>query len=148
LFERKGFSAEDFHALHPGGKLGQILLRVGNLMHVGEEVPLIGADEAMSHALLIMTAKTFGCVGVVNPGGELIGIVTDGDLRRHMGPDLLRARVDDVMTRGPLTIRANALAAEAVRVMNERSITSLFVVDHMKPAGIVRLHDCLKAGVA
>ncbi len=148
LFERKGFSAEDFHALHPGGKLGQILIRVGNLMHVGDEVPLIGTDDVMSHALLIMTAKTFGCVGVVDDGGDLVGIVTDGDLRRHMGPDLLRERVGDVMTKGPLTIRANALAAEAVRVMNERSITSLFVCDGMKPAGIVRLHDCLKAGVA
>jgi len=102
----------------------------------------------MSQALLIMTAKTFGCVGVIDTGGHLVGIVTDGDLRRHMGPDLLAERVGDVMTRGPLTIRANALAAEAVRVMNERSITSLFVVDGMKPAGIVRLHDCLKAGVA
>jgi arabinose-5-phosphate isomerase len=148
LYERKGLSAEDFHALHPGGKLGQILIRVGNLMHVGEEVPLIGIDGAMSQALLIMTAKTFGCVGVVGSNGELVGIVTDGDLRRHMGPNLLGERVGDVMTKGPLTIRANALAAEAVRVMNERSITSLFVVDGTKPAGIVRLHDCLKAGVA
>jgi arabinose-5-phosphate isomerase len=148
LFERKGFSAEDFHALHPGGKLGQILIRVGNLMHVGAEVPLIGTEDVMSHALLIMTAKTFGCVGVTDVSGDLVGIVTDGDLRRHMGPDLLTARVGDVMTKRPLTIRANALAAEAVRVMNERSITSLFVVDGMKPAGIVRLHDCLKAGVA
>jgi arabinose-5-phosphate isomerase len=148
LFERKGFSAEDFHALHPGGKLGQILLRVGNLMHVGAEVPLIGTEEAISQALLVMTAKTFGCVGVTDGSGDLVGIVTDGDLRRHMGPDLLRERVGDVMTKGPLTIRANALAAEAVRVMNERSITSLFVVEDSKPAGIVRLHDCLKAGVA
>ena len=148
LVERRGFSLEDFQELHPGGKLGQILVRVGNLMHVGDEVPLIGTEEAMSHALLIMTAKTFGCVGVVGTNGELVGIVTDGDLRRHMGPDLVRERVGDVMTKGPVTIRANALAAEAVRVMNERSITSLFVVDGMKPAGIVRLHDCLKVGVA
>jgi arabinose-5-phosphate isomerase len=148
LVERRGFSLEDFRELHPGGKLGQILVRVGNLMHVGEEVPLIGADEPMSQALLIMTAKTFGCVGVVDTAGNLVGIVTDGDLRRHMGPDLVRERVGDVMTKSPLTIRGNALAAEAVRVMNERSITSLFVTDGAKPTGIVRLHDCLKAGVA
>ncbi|HVO00702.1 MAG TPA: KpsF/GutQ family sugar-phosphate isomerase [Candidatus Cybelea sp.] len=148
LFERKGLSAEDFHELHPGGKLGQILLKVANLMHAGGEVPLIGTEADMSHAILVMTAKTFGCVGVVDDAGDLVGIVTDGDLRRHMGPDLLGARVGAVMTRGPLTIRANALAAEAVRVMNERSITSLFVVDGTKPAGIIRLHDCLKAGVA
>jgi arabinose-5-phosphate isomerase len=148
LVERRGFSLEDFRELHPGGKLGQILVRVGNLMHVGDEVPLISTDDVMSHALLIMTAKTFGCVGVIDAAGDLVGIVTDGDLRRHMGPDLLSERVGDVMTKGPLTIRANALAAEAVRVMNERSITSLFVCDGLKPAGIVRLHDCLKAGVA
>jgi arabinose-5-phosphate isomerase len=148
LYERKGLSAEDFHELHPGGKLGQILVRVANLMHVGDEVPLIGADAEMSQALLVMTAKTFGCVGVVDGQGILIGIVTDGDLRRHMGPGLVRARVGDVMTRGPKTIRANALAAEAVRLMNERSITSLFVVDGTTPSGIVRLHDCLRAGVA
>jgi len=148
LYERKGLSAEDFHALHPGGKLGQILLRVGNLMHAGDEVPLIGGEAEMSQALLVMTAKTFGCVGVTDAGGSLVGIVTDGDLRRHMGPALLKQRVGDVMTKGPRTIRANALAAEAVRIMNERSITSLFVVDGAKPAGIIRLHDCLRAGVA
>ena len=148
LFERKGLSAEDFHELHPGGKLGQILLRVSNLMHVGDEVPLIGMGAEMSQALLVMTAKTFGCVGVIDAEGDLVGIVTDGDLRRHMGPALLRERVGDVMTRGPRTIRANALAAEALRVMNERSITSLFVMDGTKPTGIIRLHDCLRAGVA
>jgi arabinose-5-phosphate isomerase len=148
LYERKGLSAEDFHELHPGGKLGQILLRVANLMHMGDEVPLIGIEADMSQALLVMTAKTFGCVGVIDGEGDLVGIVTDGDLRRHMGPALLRERVGDVMTRRPRTIRANALAAEAVRLMNERSITSLFVVDGTKPAGIVRLHDCLRAGVA
>ena len=148
LYERKGLSAEDFHELHPGGKLGQVLLRVANLMHVGVEVPLIGLEAEMSQALLVMTAKTFGCVGVIDKSGDLVGIVTDGDLRRHMGPALLKQRVGEVMTRAPRTIRANALAAEAVRIMNERSITSLFVVDSTKPAGIVRLHDCLRAGVA
>jgi arabinose-5-phosphate isomerase len=148
LVDRKGFSLEDFHALHPGGKLGQVLVRVADLMHVGTEIPLSDPEAGMSQAILTMTAKTYGCVGVVDAAGDLIGIVTDGDLRRHMGPDLLSRRVVDVMTRRPLTIRANALAAEAVRVMNERSITSLFVVDGARPVGIVRLHDCLKAGVA
>jgi arabinose-5-phosphate isomerase len=148
LLGRKGFSTEDFHELHPGGKLGQILVRVADLMHVGAEIPLCDPETSMSQAILTMTARTYGCVGVVDEAGDLIGIVTDGDLRRHMGPDLLGQRVADVMTRGPLTIRANALAAEAVRVMNERSITSLFVVDGTQPVGIVRLHDCLKAGVA
>jgi arabinose-5-phosphate isomerase len=148
LLERKGFSAEDFHQLHPGGKLGQQLLRVADLMHVGGELPLIDGAAPMSQALIEMSAKTFGCVGVTDAAGDLIGIVTDGDLRRHMGADLLTQRVGDVMTRGPRTIMGQALAAEALRIMNERSITSLFVVDETRPVGIIRLHDCLRAGVA
>lgn len=148
LLERKGFSTDDFQQLHPGGKLGQMLLRVSDLMHADEEVPLVDENADMSEAILNMTAKTFGCVGVTDAKGALIGIVTDGDLRRHMGGELLRQRVGDVMTSGPRTIRPNALAAEALRVMNERSITTLFVVDGPKPVGIVRLHDCLRAGVA
>ena len=148
LLDRKGFSAEDFHQLHPGGKLGQKLLRVADLMHVDNEVPLIAQDAPMSQALIEMTSKTFGCVGAVDAKGVLAGIITDGDLRRHMGAELLAQRVADVMTARPLTIGAQALAAEAVRIMNERSITTLFVVEDSKPVGIVRLHDCLRAGVA
>jgi arabinose-5-phosphate isomerase len=148
LLERKGFSAEDFRALHPGGKLGQKLLRVADLMHVGAELPLIGAGAGMQEAILTITAKTYGCVGIVDAQGHLAGIITDGDLRRHMGDDLLHRRASEVMTANPRTIRANALAAEALHVMNEKSITSLFVLEDGKPVGIVRLHDCLKAGVA
>ncbi len=148
LLERKGFSADDFRQLHPGGKLGQKLLRVADLMHVGKELPLIGADAGMQDAILTITAKTYGCVGVVNPAGDLVGIITDGDLRRHMGDDLLHRRVAEVMTANPRTIRPAALAAEALHVMNEKSITSLFVIEDRKPVGIVRLHDCLKVGVA
>ena len=148
LLERKGFSAEDFHQLHPGGKLGQKLLRVADLMHVEKEVPLIAEDAPMSQALIEMTSKTFGCVGAVNGKGQLVGIITDGDLRRHMGGDLLAQPVAAVMTAHPLTIAAQALAAEAVLIMNEKSITSLFVVDGASPVGIIRLHDCLRAGVA
>lgn len=148
LLERKGFSAEDFHALHPGGKLGQRLMRVADLMHVGKELPLIRVESGMQEAILEMTAKTYGCVGATDEDGRLVGIVTDGDLRRHMGDDLLHRSVREVMTAHPLTIRAGALAAEAVHVMNEKSITSLFVLEDSRPVGIVRLHDCLKAGVA
>jgi len=148
LLEAKGFSAEDFHQFHPGGKLGQKLLRVIDLMHKGSEIPLVGQDIEMSLALIEMTSKTFGCVGVTNGIGDLIGIITDGDLRRHMGADLLAQSVGAVMTAHPLTITAQALAAEAVHIMNEKSITSLFVVDGTKPAGIIRLHDCLRAGAA
>lgn len=148
LLEAKGFSAEDFHQLHPGGKLGQKLLRVIDLMHKGPEIPLVEEKTQMSLALIEMTSKTFGCVGVTNSSGQLMGVITDGDLRRHMGTDLLTQSVNVVMTSRPLTITAQALAAEALRIMNEKSITSLFVVDGLKPAGIIRLHDCLRAGVA
>ena len=148
LLERKGFSAEDFHALHPGGKLGQKLLRVADLMHVGKQLPLISVESGMQEAILEITAKTYGCVGALDSDGRLTGIVTDGDLRRHMGVDLLNRTVREVMTAHPRTIRAGALAAEALHVMNEKSITSLFVLEDGKPVGIVRLHDCLKAGVA
>jgi arabinose-5-phosphate isomerase len=148
LLERKGFSAEDFHALHPGGKLGQKLVRVADLMHVGKELPLISVESGMLEAILEMSAKTFGCVGAIDADGHLAGIVTDGDLRRHLDVNLLRRSVREVMTAHPRTIRPGALAAEAVHVMNEKSITSLFVLEGDKPVGIVRLHDCLRAGVA
>ena len=148
LLELKGFSTEDFRALHPGGKLGQKLLRVADLMHVGKELPLIAVEAGMQEALLEMTAKTYGCVGATDAGGLLVGIITDGDLRRHMNGDLMHRTVREVMTEHPRTIRAGALAAEALHVMNEKSITSLFVLEDGRPVGIVRLHDCLKAGVA
>lgn len=148
LLERKGFSTDDFRALHPGGKLGQKLLRVADLMHVGKELPIIDVESGMQEAILEMTAKTYGCVGAIDAEGRLAGIVTDGDLRRHMNVDLMHRTVREVMTAHPRTIRAGALAAEALHVMNEKSITSLFVLEDGKPVGIVRLHDCLKAGVA
>ncbi|WP_119301780.1 KpsF/GutQ family sugar-phosphate isomerase [Dongia deserti] len=148
LLERKGFSTEDFRALHPGGKLGQKLLRVSDLMHVGKELPLISVESGMQEAILEMTTKTYGCVGAIDGDGDLVGIITDGDLRRHMNVDLMHRTVREVMTEHPRTIRAEALAAEAVHLMNEKSITSLFVLEDSKPVGIVRLHDCLRAGVA
>ncbi|MBL6946939.1 MAG: CBS domain-containing protein, partial [Rhodospirillales bacterium] len=147
LLERKGFSAEDFHVFHPGGNLGRRLLKVSDLMHEGEDLPLANGDLTMADALIVMTAKCFGCIGIVDDAGVLLGIVTDGDLRRHMSPDLLGRRVDDVMTVAPKTIRPNALASEAVQVMNARSITNLFVVSDGTPVGILHIHDCLRAGV-
>ena len=147
LFERKGFTADDFQTFHPGGELGRRLVPVAELMHVGSEVPLIDDDASMANALVTMTAKRFGCVGIVGADGRLRGIVTDGDLRRHMGPELVSARAADVMTPDPKTIRPGALASEALGVMNARAITNLFVVDddHV-PVGIVHIHDCLRAG--
>lgn len=149
LLERKGFSTGDFQVLHPGGQLGQKLLRVADIMHDGDAVPLIGRTAGMAEAILVMTTKSFGCVGVTDDAGKLIGIVTDGDLRRHMGDDLLRSPVDKVMSGRPKTIRPQALAAEALGQMNAASITSLFAVDDKRrPVGILHIHDCLRAGIA
>ncbi|MCK5275100.1 MAG: KpsF/GutQ family sugar-phosphate isomerase, partial [Alphaproteobacteria bacterium] len=148
LLERKGFSPQDFQVFHPGGKLGQTLLRVSDLMHKGDAMPLCAADTPMKEAILAITAKSFGCVGVLDADGRLTGVVTDGDLRRHMEFDLLNQPAGDVMTADPKTIRPQALAAEAVAVMNKYSITGLFVVEDGKPAGILHIHDCLRAGIA
>ena len=148
LLERKGFSPQDFQVFHPGGKLGQTLLRVSDLMHKGDAMPLCTSDTPMKEAILTITAKSFGCVGVQDADGRLAGVVTDGDLRRHMESDLLNQRAGDVMSAGPKTIRPQALAAEAVAVMNKYAITGLFVVEDGKPAGILHIHDCLRAGIA
>jgi len=149
LLQRKGFSADDFQVLHPGGRLGRSsVLKVANLMHVGDAVPIVATDTPMSEALLTMTEKSFGCVGVVNGDGALVGIVTDGDLRRHMDDGLLEHTAADVMTLSPRTIRTQALAAEALGKMNANAITSLFVTEGSTPVGILHIHDCLRAGIA
>ncbi len=149
LLERKGFSTEDFQTLHPGGQLGRQLLRVADIMHEGEAVPLVKRGTSMADTILIITTKSFGCAGVIDEAGRLIGIITDGDLRRHMGSKLLAERVETVMTQTPKTIRPQALAAEALGQMNAQAITSLFVVDDTwHPLGILHIHDCLRAGVA
>jgi arabinose-5-phosphate isomerase len=149
LLERRGFSTRDFSLLHPGGKLGRKLVRVDEVMHAGPELPLVGLDARMSEVLLEITAKRLGCVGVVNGKGALAGVITDGDLRRHMSPELLERRAVEIMTPGPRTIRRQALAAEAVALMNqaERPVTVLFVVEGRRPIGALHLHDCLRAGV-
>jgi len=151
LLTRRGFGQADFRQFHPGGRLGTRLKRVRDLMHAGEAMPLATPDTAMDAALLVMTEKRFGCLGIVRGDGRLIGMVTDGDLRRAMGPDLLRRRVGEIMTPAPRTIGPEALAAEALRLMNDgtRPITSLFVVDAGRvPLGILHIHDLLRAGVA
>lgn len=151
LLTRRGFTEADFHQFHPGGRLGTRLRRVRDLMHTGEHVPLALPDTVMDRALLLITEKRFGCLGVVDSIGRLTGIVTDGDLRRAMGPDLLARRVADIMTHSPRTIGPDALAVEALHVMNavERPITTLFVVDQdCRPLGILHIHDLLRAGLA
>nr|WP_068431636.1 KpsF/GutQ family sugar-phosphate isomerase [Magnetospirillum sp. XM-1]CUW38490.1 D-arabinose 5-phosphate isomerase\ len=149
LLERKGFTAADFKVFHPGGQLGQRLLKVSDLMHGGDGLPLVGADTAMADVLLVMTAKSLGVAGVTDADGKLAGILTDGDLRRHMSPGLLTAKAAEVMTASPRTVPPNLLAAEALRQMNARSITSLFVVESDgRPVGVLHVHDCLRAGLA
>ncbi|MFN4089929.1 MAG: SIS domain-containing protein [Alphaproteobacteria bacterium] len=148
LLRRRGFSSRDFQLLHPGGSLGHRLKRVRQIMHAADEMPLVGPGAAMSEAIVVMSARSFGCVGVVGDGGALVGILTDGDLRRHMGPDLLSRRVGEVMTAGPKVIRPDALVEEALAAMNDAKITSLFVVADGRPVGILHVHDCLRAGVA
>ncbi len=150
LLTRRGFTATDFRLFHPGGKLGARLRQVHELMHTGEALPLAGPDTPMDAALLLMNDKRFGCLGVIGPDRALLGIITDGDLRRAMGPDLLVRRAVEIMTHSPRTIRPDALAAEALREMNagSRPITSLFVVEAGVVVGILHIHDLLRAGVA
>jgi arabinose-5-phosphate isomerase len=151
LLTRRGFTASDFREFHPGGKLGSRLRRVRDVMHAGEEMPLAPPGMPMATALLHMTEKRFGCVGIVDDDGILTGIVTDGDLRRAMGPDLLSRRAGDIMTASPRTIGPDALAVEALHAMNahQRPVTTLFVVDTAgRPLGILHVHDLLRAGLA
>ncbi|MGH7048037.1 MAG: KpsF/GutQ family sugar-phosphate isomerase [Stellaceae bacterium] len=149
LLERRGFSTADFHIFHPGGRLGRKLLRVADIMHAGPEIPLVSPVLRMSDAILVMSARSFGCLGACAEDGRLIGVVTDGDLRRHMSDALLGRTVGEVMHRSPRTIGGAALAAEALGLMNRSAITSLFVVDDDgRPIGFLHMHDCLRAGIA
>ena len=148
LLESRGFTALDFREFHPGGRLGAMLKFIRDLMHTGASVPLIALGAAMSEAIVEMTAKGFGCVGVTDKAGKLAGIITDGDLRRHMRPALMSARVDDVMTKRPKTVGADQLASEALELLNSSKITAVIVVEAGTPVGIVHLHDLLRAGVA
>jgi arabinose-5-phosphate isomerase len=148
LLESRGFTAVDFGLLHPGGKLGSLLKQVADVMHTGAEVPLTPLGTRMSDALIVMTTKGFGCVGVTDQRGQLAGIITDGDLRRHMRDDLLNASVDDVMTRGPKTVRPDQLISETLEILNSTKVTALFAVESGKPVGIIHVHDLLRAGAA
>lgn len=148
LLESRGFTAKDFKDFHPGGQLGASLKSVRELMHSGAQLPLVPPETGMREALVTMTEKSFGCLGVVTPEGRLAGIVTDGDLRRHISSDLLELTVADIMTENPQTVPPDLLAAAALEMLNARRITALFVVEDGKPAGLVHIHDFLRAGVA
>jgi len=148
LLESRGFTAVDFGVFHPRGTLGAALKFVRDLMHPGAAIPLIRRGAPMSEAIVEMSAKGFGCVAVTDADGGLAGVVTDGDLRRHMRADLLQARVEEVMTASPKTVRPDQLASEALQLLNAAKITALIVVDDGRPVGIVHFHDLLRAGVA
>lgn len=148
LLESRGFTAEKFREYHPGGQLGASLRFVREIMHGGPAIPLVALGTSMGEAIVAMTEKGFGCLGVAAGDGSLAGIITDGDLRRHLGPDLLLQTVDAVMTQGPKTIPPDMLAGAALELLNQAEITTLFVVEDLKPIGIVHLHDFLRAGVA
>jgi len=145
LMEKTGFSRYDFSMFHPGGSLGQQLKTIESCMHKGKAIPLIGLGTLMDQCIIKMTQSGFGCVGVVDSGDSLVGIITDGDLRRHMNPYLLSKTVDDVMTKNPITIFSDLLIVDALSLFEKKAITNLFVVDeNNRPIGILNLHDCLK----
>ena len=149
LFEKKGFNSEDFSVYHPGGKLGSAFIRIKELMKKNDEMPIVTSDILMSETIIIMTSKSLGCAAVVDDNGTPIGIVTDGDLRRHMGEKLLSIKTADIMHKDPLTVPKEMLAAEALSIMNDKEITSLFAVDdNNKLIGIIHIHDILRAGIS
>ncbi len=148
LLESRGFTASDFKAFHPGGKLGAQLTLVREVMHCGDRLPLAPGGTAMSEALLIMTERSFGCLGITGENGGLVGIITDGDLRRNMNPDLLKKTAQNVMTGAPKTVAPDTLVSVTLEILTSQSITALFVVDDGLPVGIVHIHDLLRIGAA
>jgi arabinose-5-phosphate isomerase len=157
LLEHKGFTPQDFKVFHPGGSLGASLKFVSDIMHKGEKMPLVPVGKVMSEAILVMTEKSFGCLGVVDRKGRLVGMITDGDLRRHMGAHLLEARVEEIMTRKPSTLSPGMLASAALEQINSLrrgdasrppGVTQMFVIDKGRPVGLVHVNDFLRVGVA
>src|SRR5665213_879637 len=148
LLESRGFTAVDFGMLHPGGKLGALLKVVGDFMHKDASVPLAPLGTRMADAIIEMSAKGFGCIGIIDASGKLVGIITDGDLRRNMRNNLLDSRVDDVMTRAPKTVRPDQLISETLEILNSTKVTALFAVEAGKPVGVIHIHDLLRAGAA
>ena len=148
LLERRGFSPADFRLLHPGGHLGSRLIRAKDIMRSGSELPLVSTKTPMTETILEMTAKQLGCVGVLSVEEHLVGVITDGDLRRHMGGDILAMTASEVMTANPKTIGEDALAAQVLAMMNENKITAFFVVVLDQPLGIIHIHDVLRTGLS
>ena len=148
LLESRGFSAADFHAFHPGGSLGAYLTHIRDVMHKGDKVPLAPLGTPMSEAIVLITKKGFGCLGITDAKDHLVGIITDGDLRRNLDKGLLERRVDEVMTPDPRAIAPDELVASAIEMLNAASITAVIVVEEKRPVGIVHMHDLLRIGAA
>lgn len=147
LIHRKGFTKADFNQRHPGGKLGSILQRVSDLMHTGEEMPILEENFGMQQVLLEMTSKRLGCVGFVNSNGIFTGMLTDGDLRRCLSAEILNKKAVEVMTKTPMTISKDTMASEAIKLMHDKKITNIFVIEDNKPIGVIHIHDLLNNGV-
>ncbi|MCM1073862.1 MAG: KpsF/GutQ family sugar-phosphate isomerase [Bacteroides sp.] len=148
LIERKGFSKEEFNVRHPGGKLGSILKRVGDLMHTGQSMPILDENSNMQAVLLEMTSKCLGCVGFINQKGEFTGMLTDGDLRRCLSASILEEKALNLMTKNPRTVTRDMISAEALKIMHDKKITNMFVLDGTQPIGVIHIHDLLNNGVA
>jgi arabinose-5-phosphate isomerase len=148
LLEARGFTPDHFRTFHPGGQLGANLTQIREIMHVGDTMPVVASGTGMREAILELSGKGFGCVAIVDDAGTLVGIITDGDIRRQIGNDLLSMTVDQVMTRGPKTVRPETLVAKALQMINASAITALMVEENGKPVGLVHLHDLLRIGAA
>lgn len=148
LIQRKGFTKADFNARHPGGKLGSILQKVSDLMHTNSDMPILEENSDMHRVLLEMTSKRLGCVGFINNNGELTGMLTDGDLRRCLSAQILEEKAINIMTKNPKTIHKDMMASEAMKIMHDKKITNIFIVENKKPIGVIHIHDLLNNGVA
>ncbi|MEO9528003.1 KpsF/GutQ family sugar-phosphate isomerase [Roseibium sp.] len=148
LLEGRGFTAQDFRVFHPGGRLGASLKTARDIMHTGERIPVVPAETLMSEGIVLMTQRGFGVLGVTDELRQLIGIITDGDLRRHVGSNLLSKTAGEIMTRSPKTVSPDTLSASILELVNSLSITSVFVIEDGRPVGIVHLHDLLRIGAA
>jgi arabinose-5-phosphate isomerase len=148
LLEQRGFRADDFKLFHPRGKLGAMLLTAGDLMHRGERLPLVLSGSPLNVGLAAMSQKGFGCVGVINSDGALCGMITDGDVRRLLAGGARAERVDDAMTRSPVTAAEGDLAAGILHTLNDRKIMQIFILTGGRPVGLIHMHDLIRSGVA
>ena len=147
MIERRGFSKAQFNQRHPGGKLGSILQKVKDMMHTGDNMPILPLNSTINEIIMEMTTKRLGCVGFIDNAGDFCGMFTDGDLRRCLNADLKNAKAQDIMTKNPITAEKEMFASEAIKILNDKKITNLFVIENNKPIGVIHIHDLLKNGV-